>query len=96
VIAVDMGETNGLLRAILEQQTAASSLDKALANPGKLFVEGEMIPIGTVSKLELCKQWFIDHPEDRALTGRDLEALRLPQGIKVSRTYWNQAKKGQL
>lgn len=50
-------------------------------------------PVATPSKAELCRQWFKAHPDDLKLPGRDLEALRQPQGVTVSYKYWNKIKK---
>lgn len=44
------------------------------------------------SKMELAKEWLKEHPEDRQLTGRELEENRKPHNVKISYVYWNKAK----
>jgi hypothetical protein len=50
------------------------------------------IPVATPSKLELAKSWLTDNPSDKSLSGRELSAGRLPQGVQISHVTWNQAK----
>lgn len=40
----------------------------------------------------LVTQWFREHPEDKALPGRELEATRFPEGVKISYATWNKGK----
>lgn len=49
--------------------------------------------VAAPSKMEVAKQWLIDHPEDQQLTGRDLETGRNPMNMKISYRTWNDAKK---
>ena len=49
--------------------------------------------IAAPSKIEVCIEWLTQHPADAERTNRDLESNVMPMGIKVSRTYWGQAKK---
>lgn len=58
---------------------------------GKHFPTSQAV--ATPSKMELAIQWLKANPEDMKLTGRDLEALRMPQGVKISYRTWNDAKK---
>ncbi len=53
----------------------------------------ETTRVALPSKDELARQWLAEHPTDRELTGRELEATRNPMGVKISYVTWNKAKK---
>lgn len=71
-------------------EKAASSPVGSLGNdfPGKI---SQLVALP--SKMELAVQWLKANPEDSQLTGRDLEALRMPHDVKISYRTWNDAKK---
>jgi hypothetical protein len=92
-----MDETNGLLRDILDalKTRPVEAIERGV-NPVKSFNAGfnkAKMPVAVPSKAELCRQWLHEHPEDMALTVRELSALRQPLGIKISYVTWSQAKK---
>jgi len=49
--------------------------------------------VATPSKLELCRKWLADHPEDRQRKSRDLAVSVEPMGVKISHVTWNEALK---
>lgn len=48
------------------------------------------------SKGEMAVEWLNNHREDLELSGLQLEKKARPYGTKISRTYWNDAKKQVL
>lgn len=85
----DSGLSAGdLLEQFSQQQAKLVNLN--LENDLPRFTKPEKAALP--SKMELAKQWLKDHPEDRSLTGRDLSAIRFPQGVEISHVYWNKAK----
>lgn len=49
--------------------------------------------IAVPSKEELAREWFHDHPDDKSKTGRELQDMCLPQGVRISYVTWNKVKK---
>lgn len=89
----DKENNNGLSAGdLLEQfsQQQAKLVNLNLENDLPRFTKPEKVALP--SKMELAKQWLKDHPEDKRLTGRDLSAIRFPQGVEISHVYWNKAK----
>lgn len=88
-----MNETNALLRDILD--ALKTQPVEVVNSPVKTFnslTPGKTL-VAVPSKMELCRQWLHDHPEDMALTVRELSTLRQPMGVQISHVTWSQAKK---
>jgi hypothetical protein len=99
-----LNENNVLLRDFIEvmksQQAVPIQQVQYRVEPdgklGKHFparISQNIETIAAPSKMELAINWLQEHSEDTALTGRDLEAARLPMGVRISYRTWNDAKK---
>ena len=82
-----------------QQITAVRPLGNGLGNDFPTISQTNLaeivkkVAVATPSKMELAIDWLKTHPEDVVLTGRELEAARLPMGVKISYKTWNDAKK---
>lgn len=45
------------------------------------------------SKIEIATEWLRTHQKDRDRSGKELESDVMPHGIRINRTYWNDAKR---
>lgn len=90
----------------VDYDALATAIAKAIAplvnRPERVEVENPRLendfpafqrPTALPSKMELAKQWLVEHPEDMALTGRELKEQRRPMDVEISHKTWNDAKK---
>lgn len=84
--------TREIIRETVQFQPPEADFE-AVVNDLPHLPEGLPQMIAAPSKLELAREWLVNHPEDMTLTGRELESLRTPLGVEISYVTWNKAKK---